>query len=194
MKKGTLGTYRLNEELQASLNPPSRQKKDVRLGTVIFREGDKVIQTKNNYELEWQVKNRYGYAIDEGKGVFNGDVGKILTIKDTGVTVEFDSKRQVIYDLSNLGQLELAYAITIHKSQGTESPVVVLPLVDGPEVLFTRNLLYAAVTRARQYVIIIGSEQTVKRMIDNNRQMVRYSALGLRLQESFRQSEEIRNL
>lgn len=194
MKKGTLGTYRLNEELQASLNPPSRQKKDVRLGTVIFREGDKVIQTKNNYELEWQVKNRYGYAIDEGKGVFNGDVGKILTIKDTGVTVEFDSKRQVIYDLSNLGQLELAYAITIHKSQGTESPVVVLPLVDGPEVLFTRNLLYTAVTRARQYVIIIGSEQTVKRMIDNNRQMVRYSSLGLRLQESFRQSEEIRNL
>ena len=194
MKKGTLGTYHLNEELQKTLNPPSSRKKEIRVGTVVFREGDKVIQTKNNYELEWTAKNRFGYALDEGKGVFNGDIGKILSVKEGGISVVFDGIREVLYDYSNIQQLELAYAITIHKSQGTESPVIVIPLVDGPEVLFTRNLLYTAVTRARQYVIIIGSDSTVRHMIDNDRQIIRYSALDLRLRECRDQLEEVEKM
>ena len=194
MKKGTLGTYHLNEELQKALNPPTSRKKEVRIGTVIFREGDKVIQTKNNYELSWVVKNKFGYTIDEGKGVFNGDIGTILSIRESEITVQFEAVRQVIYDFSSILQLELAYAITIHKSQGTESPVIVLPLVEGPEVLFTRNLLYTAVTRAQKYVIVIGSEAAVQRMIDNNRQIVRYSALDLRIRECRDQLLEVEKM
>ncbi len=194
MKKGTLGTYHLNEELQKALNPPTPRKKEVRIGTVIFREGDKVIQTKNNYELSWVVKNKFGYTIDEGKGVFNGDIGTILSIRESEITVQFEAVRQVIYDFSSILQLELAYAITIHKSQGTESPVIVLPLVEGPEVLFTRNLLYTAVTRAQKYVIVIGSEACVQRMIDNNRQIVRYSALDLRIRECRNQLLEVEKM
>ena len=147
-----------------------------------------------NYELSWVVKNKFGYTIDEGKGVFNGDIGTILSIRESEITVQFEAVRQVIYDFSSILQLELAYAITIHKSQGTESPVIVLPLVEGPEVLFTRNLLYTAVTRAQKYVIVIGSEAAVQRMIDNNRQIVRYSALDLRIRECRDQLLEVEKM
>ncbi|MBO6158706.1 MAG: ATP-dependent RecD-like DNA helicase [Firmicutes bacterium] len=194
MKKGPLGVYSLNERLQDALNPAQKKKKMLKSGLYTFREGDKVIQTKNNYELEWSVRNKYGYALDEGKGVFNGDVGRIKSISEKGVEVLFDGSRHVLYDLSSLSQLELAYAITIHKAQGTESPVIVIPVFEGPDILFTRNLLYTGVTRARKYVVIIGKYQSIVRMIENDRQTVRFSSLTQRLAESSMQEQEIQRI
>lgn len=181
MKKGPLGAVSLNMILQEALNPPHRSKKEVKSGDYTLRVGDKVMQIRNNYEMVWEIPNRFGMTIDEGKGVFNGDTGRIEAITLDGVKVQFEGGRVVTYDVSELSQLELSYAMTIHKSQGTESPVVVLPLLGGPGVLLTRNLLYTAVTRAKQYVVIIGSEETVEKMVDNNLQAVRYSNLAGRL-------------
>lgn len=182
MKKGILGVRSLNTQLQAVLNPPQKFKKEWRSGETLYRQGDKVMQTRNNYEMEWRILNKYRVAIEEGKGVFNGDTGIIQTIDKDGITVLFDGGRLVTYDTASLAQLELAYAITIHKSQGTESPVIVLPLFDGPDILMTRNLLYTAVTRAKVYVVIIGKEDTIRRMVDHDQQSVRYSMLPERIQ------------
>ena len=185
MKRGFLGVENLNPRLQEALNPKSSKKAELEYRDMVFREGDKVMQIKNNYSLTWKVLNRYGYPLEEGEGVFNGDVGRIKQIntKTRIVTVLFDDKRQVEYDYVALEELELAYAITIHKSQGTESPIVVIPLHSGPEILFSRNLLYTAVTRAKRYVIVIGDEAMVHKMVDNDRQAVRYSSLAPRLRE-----------
>ena len=193
MKRGLLGVENLNPRLQEALNPKSSKKAELAYRDMVFREGDKVMQIKNNYSQAWKVLNRYGYPLEEGEGVFNGDVGRIRQIdtKNRTVTVLFDDKRQVEYDYVDLEELELAYAITIHKSQGTESPIIVLPLHSGPEILFSRNLLYTAVTRAKRYVVVIGDEAMVHRMVDNDRQAVRYSSLAVRLREIARMFEGV---
>ena len=158
MRKGLLGVERLNTILQMYLNPPSDRKKEKEHGAIVFREGDKVMQIKNNYQLEWEVTTRYGMTVDKGLGIFNGDMGiisEINTYEET-VTVEFDEKRKVKYPFTLLDELELAYAITIHKAQGSEYPAVVIPLLQGPRQLYNRNLLYTAVTRAKKCVTLVG--------------------------------------
>lgn len=185
MKRGYLGVESLNPLLQNALNPPARSKKELEYRGVIFRQGDKVMQIRNNYNTPWKICNRFGYPLEEGEGVFNGDIGRIQEI-DTeakSLVVLFDDKKQVTYEYSALEELEMAYAITIHKSQGSESPVIVLPIHSGPGVLFTRNLLYTAVTRASRYVIIIGDEGMIRKMVDNDTQTVRYTSLSQRLKE-----------
>lgn len=180
MRKGLLGVERLNGILQQYLNPKSGDKKEREHGSHIFREGDKVMQTKNNYQLEWEIRSKYGFAIDKGLGVFNGDMGIIKEINEYAetMTVEFDEGRIVDYSLKNLDELELAYAITIHKSQGSEYPAVVIPLLNGPQMLMNRNLLYTAVTRAKKCVTLVGDENTFVSMIQNTRQQKRYTGLG----------------
>ena len=177
MKKGALGVHQLNAQLQAALNPPSRDKSELNRGDCVFRLGDKVMQVRNNYDLEWQ-KDR-----ETGEGVFNGDIGYIVSLSrlDREMTVEFDGGRQAVYDDSMLDELELSYCISVHKSQGSEFEAVVLPLLNGPQMLMTRNLLYTAVTRARKLVVVVGREDCMQRMVDNNRILRRYSALNLRL-------------
>ena len=185
MKRGLLGVESLNPILQEALNPPASRKKELEYRGQIFREGDKVMQIRNNYNTPWKVLNRYGFPIEEGEGVFNGDIGRIKTIDpaDKTMTVVFDEVREVTYEYSMLEELEMAYAITIHKAQGSECPVVILPVFSGPDVLFTRNLLYTAVTRASRYVVVVGSEAMIRRMVDNDRLVLRYTALSRRLKE-----------
>ena len=185
MRKGLLGVERLNGILQMYLNPPDRKKKEKEYGSTIFREGDKVMQIKNNYQLEWEIKSRYGLAIEKGSGIFNGDMGIIEEINDfaESMTISFDEGRVVEYPFKLLEELELAYAITIHKSQGSEYPAVVMPLLGGPKMLMNRNLLYTAVTRAKKCVTIVGSDETFQEMIENNAQQRRYSGLRMRLLE-----------
>ena len=183
MRKGLLGVERLNVILQKYLNPPSPEKREKEYGDTIFREGDKVMQTKNNYQLEWEIKSRFGLTIEKGMGIFNGDTGIIREINDFAetVTVEFDEGRMVDYSFKLLEELELAYALTIHKSQGSEYPAVVIPLLSGPSMLMNRNLLYTAVTRARKCVTLVGNEATFAEMIKNTSQQKRYSGLCDRL-------------
>ncbi len=186
MRKGALGVERLNTILQEFLNPPSPDKKEKELGAVTFREGDKVMQIKNNYQMEWEVRSqRYDVALDKGTGVFNGDMGVVRRIDLFGeqLTVEYDENRFVTYEFKQLDELELAYAITIHKSQGSEYPAVVIPLLSGPRMLMNRNLIYTAVTRARSCVCIVGSPQTFQEMVANERQQRRYSSLSARIRE-----------
>ena len=185
-RKGLLGVERLNGILQQYLNPPGKGKKEHQVGERIFREGDKVMQIRNNYQLEWEIRSRYGLAIDKGLGVFNGDVGIIQEINDYSSTVSvlYDENKLVIYPFKGLDELELAYAITIHKSQGSEYPAVVMPLLPGPRMLMNRNLLYTAVTRARKCITIVGDENVFYRMIDNTTQQRRYSGLKERLKEA----------
>lgn len=185
MRKGSLGCETLNAILQRYLNPPDARKKEHTSGTVIYREGDKVMQVKNNYQLEWEVVSRYGIPVDKGTGVFNGDMGKILEINEGAsiMVVEYDDHRRVNYPFAILEELELSYAITIHKSQGSEYPAVVVPLLGGPRMLFNRNLLYTAITRAKNCVTILGSSETVRSMIDNTCENRRYTALSQRIQE-----------
>lgn len=184
-RKGLLGVERLNCILQQYLNPPSKDKKEKEIAGTIFREGDKVMQIKNNYQLEWEVKNRYGLPIDKGSGIFNGDMGIIAEINLYAETmiVEFDDCRQVEYSFKQLEELELAYAITIHKSQGSEYPAVVMPVWPGPRLLMNRNLLYTAVTRARKCVTMVGSDETFYRMAENVNEQTRYSGLKERIWE-----------
>lgn len=184
MRKGELGVERLNTVLQHYLNPEDPKKQEKEHHGVIFREGDKVMQIRNNYQLEWEVRNRKGYLIESGTGVFNGDCGLISSINTYAeeMTVDFDG-RQVDYPFSLLDELELAYAVTIHKSQGSEYPAVVLPLLTGPSMLFNRNLLYTAVTRAKNCVTIVGNKDTVLSMVRNTNEQKRYSGLLLRIQE-----------
>ena len=185
MRKGLLGVERLNQILQRYLNPPDKKKKEKESGEQIFRQGDKVMQVKNNYQLEWEVRGKYGIPIEKGVGVFNGDMGLIKEINDFAelVTVEFEDGRTAEYSFKQLEELELAYAITIHKSQGSEYPAVLLPLLGGPRMLMNRNLLYTAVTRARKCVTVVGSEETFLEMIRNRQQQKRYSSLDTYIQE-----------
>lgn len=185
-RKGLLGVERLNIILQQYLNPPAKQKKEHQVGDRIFREGDKVMQIRNNYQLEWEIRSRYGLAIDKGLGVFNGDVGIIQEINDYSSTVSvlYDENRLVQYPFKGLDELELAYAITIHKSQGSEYPAVVMPLLPGPRMLMNRNLLYTAVTRARKCITIVGDENVFYQMVDNTTQQRRYSGLQERIKEA----------
>lgn len=185
MRKGNLGAVTLNGILQQYLNPPSPQKKEYTSGERLFREGDKVMQIKNNYQIPWEIVSRYGIPIDKGMGVFNGDMGIVREINDTAqlLTVEFDEHKRVEYPFSGLDEIELAYAVTIHKSQGSEYPAVILPVLTGPRMLFNRNLLYTAVTRARKCVTILGSRQTIQEMIRNEKQNRRYTSLCDRIME-----------
>lgn len=185
MRKGSLGVETLNEILQRYLNPADPSKQEHTTGERIFREGDKVMQIRNNYQLEWEIVSKYGIRIDSGSGVFNGDIGTIRRIREESSTVqvEFDEHRLVEYPFSQLDEIELAYAITIHKSQGSEYPAVLLPLLSGPKLLMNRNLLYTAVTRARKCVTILGSQEMVDGMIGNENQYHRYTGLGRRILE-----------
>ena len=185
MRKGKLGVETLNEILQKYLNPPSSDKKEYQSGSVTLREQDKVMQIKNNYQLEWEVVSRYGIPIDKGVGVFNGDIGVIRRIDEYAheVVVEYDEHRQVTYPYAALDEIELAYAVTIHKSQGSEYPAVVMPILSGPRMLFNRNLLYTGVTRARNCVTILGSARTLREMVDNDCQNKRYTGLNERIRE-----------
>ncbi len=184
MRKSPLGVLALNQILQSSLNPPDRNKKEIEFRNIIYREGDKVMQIKNNYNIVWVMKDEKGKKTDEGVGVFNGDGGEITFINksDNIIEVTFDDGKIVEYDTSQLEELELAYAITIHKSQGSEYPVVIVPIHSGPPMLMSRNLLYTAVTRAKKLVVIVGLQETVNHMVDNNREINRYSALDYRLE------------
>lgn len=185
MRKGALGVERLNSILQEYLNPKSPDKAEREVGGVIYRVGDKVMQTKNNYQIEWEIRNRYGIPVDGGTGVFNGDIGRIRSINTFAeqLTVEFDEGKMVDYSFRQLEELELAYAITIHKSQGSEYPAVVVPVHSGPRMLMTRNLIYTAVTRARSCVCLVGIPETFQAMVNNEMEQRRYTGLKARLKE-----------
>ena len=185
MRKGSLGVDRLNTILQDFLNPPSPDKPEKEAAGTLFRLGDKVMQIKNNYQIEWRLCNRYGIPIDKGTGVFNGDTGVIREINLFAelLTVEFDEGKLVDYSFRQLEELELAYAITIHKSQGSEYPAVVIPVYSGPRMLMTRNLIYTAVTRARSCVCLVGIPQVFQQMVDNAMEQKRYSGLKARIEE-----------
>lgn len=185
MKKGYYGVEALNKLLQEQLNPASDMKKETSRGDTVFREGDKVMQIKNNYEMQWEIKGFNSITTETGKGVFNGDVG-IITAVNTymkSLVVCFDDKREAEYPFSQLDELEPAYAVTIHKSQGSEYPCIVIPIVDGPSMLFNRNLLYTAVTRASECVIILGNKSKLEEMIINKGDQKRYTDLKERLTE-----------
>jgi len=179
MRKGAMGCLALNPILQKYLNPPEDNKREVEHDGVIFREGDKVMQIKNNYQLEWEIRGKYGIAYDKGLGVFNGDMGYIASINTYSETIEviYDENRRVEYTYALLEELELAYAVTIHKSQGSEYPAVLIPLLSGPRMLFNRNLLYTALTRARRSVVILGRKSVFEEMIGNTESRKRYSGL-----------------
>lgn len=192
MKKGNLGAVTLNNILQQYLNPPSDQKKEYVSGERLFREGDKIMQIKNNYQIQWEIVSSYGIPVDKGMGVFNGDTGMIREINHAAqlLTAEYDEHKRVEYPFSGLDEIELAYAVTIHKSQGSEYPAVILPILAGPRMLFNRNLLYTAVTRARKCVTILGSRQTIYEMIRNEKQHRRYTSLCDRIIEIGEMEEE----
>ncbi|WP_124068126.1 ATP-dependent RecD-like DNA helicase [Clostridium sp. E02] len=185
MRKGAIGVDRLNTILQEYLNPPSGKKIEKESGGVVYRTGDKVMQIKNNYNIEWEVKNRYGIPLEKGTGIYNGDMGVIREINDFAelVIVEFDEGRMVEYSYKQLEELELAYAITIHKSQGSEYPAVVIPVFSGPRMLMTRNLIYTAVTRAKTCVCLVGMPDIFQGMVNNAMEQRRYSGLKERICE-----------
>ena len=185
MRKGLLGVERLNSILQHYLNPPDTKKAEKEHGSRVFRVGDKVMQIKNNYQLEWEIATKYGLVIDSGVGVFNGDIGRVISIDTYGekIKVEFEEKKMVEYPFDLLEELELAYVITVHKSQGSEYPAVVIPLLSGPRQLYHRNLIYTAVTRAKKCVTIVGSDTTFQEMILNTNEQNRYTSLAERIQE-----------
>ena len=183
MRKGPLGVENLNMRLQEAFNPPDKRKREIAGANVVFRTGDKVMQTKNNYDIEWNMQEKNSGISESGTGVFNGDMGRIISVSHDALYVRFDDGREAVYKGENLSQLELAYAITIHKSQGSEYRAVILPLLSGPRMLMNRNLLYTAVTRAKRMVCIIGSAGIVEEMIDNENEEKRYTGLRRRLQE-----------
>ncbi len=180
MRKGPLGVESLNPILQKYLNPPSQGKAEKEYGDALFRVGDKVMQIKNNYQLEWEISDKYGITLDKGEGVFNGDLGTVREIDPymEWMCVEYEDRKVVRYPFSQLEELELAYAVTIHKSQGSEYPAVIMPLLSGPKMLLNRNLLYTGVTRARRCVMILGSSAVVEQMIDNGNEQKRYTGLS----------------
>lgn len=185
MRKGELGVEKLNVILQKYMNPKSDEKKEKEFHGILFRESDKIMQIKNDYQIQWEKKNDYGDVYEQGTGVFNGDVGiikRILPLEEM-VEIEFDERRLVKYEYSRMDEVELAYAITIHKSQGSEYPAVVLPILSGPKVLFTRNLLYTAVTRAKKCVVMVGMQTAMNQMIQNVNEQKRYSGLEEKIRE-----------
>ena len=184
-RKGLLGVERLNQILQRYLNPAEPGKTETEINGRLFRTGDKVMQIKNNYQIEWEVSTRYGLTVDRGNGVFNGDMGVITEIDPytESLEVEFDEGRKVKYSFEMTEELELAYAITVHKSQGSEYPAVILPLLPGPRLLYNRNLLYTAVTRAKRCLTIVGSDVTFQEMIQNKSEQERYTSLAERIKE-----------
>ena len=184
-RKGMLGVERLNTVLQEYLNPKDSSKQEKEIGTTIFREGDKVMQIKNNYQIEWETRGKHGIPTDRGMGVFNGDMGVVDNINfySEKLTVKFEDDRYVEYPFKQLDELELAYAVTVHKSQGSEYPAVVIPLLSGPRMLMNRNILYTAVTRAKKCVCIVGTEEVFYGMVENGNEQKRYSTLAKRIQE-----------
>ncbi|MCI8835688.1 MAG: ATP-dependent RecD-like DNA helicase [Ruminococcus sp.] len=184
-RKGLLGVERLNTLLQRYLNPPAPGKEEQEIGGRIFRIKDKVMQIKNNYQLEWQVRTENGIVVDKGLGIFNGDMGIVSGINtyEETLEVEYDEHRKVTYAFDMVNELELAYAITVHKSQGSEYPAVILPLLPGPKLLYNRNLLYTAVTRAKKCLTIVGSESVFQEMIRNKSEQERYTSLTERIRE-----------
>jgi len=195
MKKGEAGVIELNRSLQSSINPPSKLKKEKAFGKYIFRVGDKVMQIKNNYQAEWSMTCDNGKVVT-GEGIYNGDIGYIIFIDDTEqeLYVKFDDEKEVAYPYSQLDELILAYATTVHKSQGSEFPVIIMPIVWGPQMLLTRNLFYTAITRAKQLVVLVGFEKFIKIMIDNNKIDRRYSALDYRLSSVISSYEQLINI
>ena len=185
MRKTPLGVTELNKVLQAVMNPPHPARAEKELRNYVFREGDKVMQIKNNYNLAWFVRNASGRTVDEGLGVFNGDEGIIRKINDVEQTIDviYDDERLVRYDYTQLDELELSYAVTIHKSQGSEYKVVVIPLFGGPPMLLSRNLLYTAVTRAKTLAVVVGQPETLFRMVENDREIYRHSTLCQKIQK-----------
>ncbi len=186
MRKGETGVTALNKSLQQALNPPSKLKAEKIFGEDIYRVGDKVMQIKNNYQLQWTI-DEAGREFEEGEGIFNGDFGFISAIDEDENTMRviFDDNREVEYDFKQLDDLKLAYATTIHKSQGSEFPAVILPLSSGPPMLLTRNLLYTAVTRAKELVVLVGDKRFMYQMIRNNTIAKRYSSLDSKLRNYF---------
>lgn len=184
-RKGLLGVESLNKVLQQFLNPRDDEKNEKEYNGIVFREGDKVMQIKNDYQLEWEIRGTYRMVIDRGLGVFNGDTGIIRTINTATemIEVEFEDNRYVIYQFNQLEELEPAYAVTIHKSQGSEYPAVIIPMFPGPRMLMNRNLLYTAVTRARKCVCLVGMEQVFFDMAANEKEQKRYSGLAARCRE-----------
>ena len=185
-RKGTLGVERLNIILQQYLNPNEDGcKVEKEIGGIIFREGDKVMQIRNNYQKNWELQGRNGYIIDSGLGIFNGDTGIIdnINLYMSEITVRFDDGKYVVYNFKETDDLEHAYAITVHKSQGSEYPAVVLPLLDGPRPLMNRNILYTAVTRAKKCICVVGSENTFFEMVSNENDQKRYTSLDKRIRE-----------
>ena len=182
MRKSPIGVENLNTVLQASLNPPEHGKFEHKHGSRIFRMGDKVMQIKNNYDLAWKII-KFGKVVDDGLGIYNGDEGIISFIDNVNEYMEviFDNEKTVVYDFTQLDELELSYAVTIHKSQGSEYRAVIVPVHSGPPMLLTRNLIYTAVTRAKELVVLIGIQETLKRMIDNDRESGRYTALAQKI-------------
>ena len=181
-RKGECGVNSLNILLQEALNPSSPSKPQLTWGETLFRLGDKVIQTKNDYRIEWTRETPSG--CEEGAGIFNGDVGFITAVdpQNTSLTVLFDEDKEVVYESGDLESLEPAYCLSVHKSQGSEFPVVIMPVIGGPPMLLTRNLLYTAMTRARELVVLVGSEDVIRRMVENDHVARRYTTLALRLQ------------
>ncbi len=185
-RKGPLGAVELNRVLQSQLNPPSPAKQEYLHGDTLFREGDKVMQIKNNYQAEWEIIGKYNIVLESGQGVFNGDMGYVVEIRPAlgQLCVEFEEGKRILYTTAMLEELELAYAITIHKSQGSEYPAVVMPLLGGNPLLYNRNLLYTGLTRAKRCITILGSKAAIRAMVENKRQRQRYSALARRLIEA----------
>jgi exodeoxyribonuclease V alpha subunit len=184
MKKGISGTVELNRKLQAALNPPSDLKSEKKIGDVVYRVGDKVMQTKNNYQVKWEIAVA-GKETEKGEGIFNGDIGHIRFIdtRDECLWIEFDDKREVRYDFTQLDEIILAYAVTVHKSQGSEFPAIIIPVTWAPPMLLNRNLFYTAVTRAQKLVVLVGNEKYLRMMIQNNKTSERYSGLKYRLSQ-----------
>ncbi len=183
MRKGMLGVENLNVRLQEILNPPARGKWEIEAPCGMIRSGDRVMQIKNNYDIEWEIYGRNGIVTESGKGIFNGDTGKVISVSSSEIVIRFEDGRQALYKGEMLSEIELAYAITIHKSQGSEYPAVILPLISGPRVLLNRNLLYTGVTRAKKCVVIMGSRETVNGMIQNTDEQKRYTGLKERIRE-----------
>lgn len=177
LKAGVCGIENLNKVLQEKINPPASNKRQVEYGHTIFREGDKVMQMSNNYDLEWKKHGLFAY--ETGQGVFNGDIGIISTIdpQTSEVIVEFEDGRICLYTRPDLMDLSLSYAITIHKSQGSEFDTIIIPAIAGPSIILTRNLIYTAVTRAKKMVVIVGEKQYLKRMVSNKYTATRFTLL-----------------